>query len=210
MRTIRRVLGLVTPLALACAAVAGPASAAPARPLTGAAQAGPLAAPVASLVDDIAPGPLSSDPRDLTAMNGELFFSARDRRHGRQLWKSDGTAAGTVMLTDVAAPFGADPQDLAVADGELFFSAWDPRHGRELWKSDGTAAGTTLVSFIWPAQNPDLMQALAARKITVLAMDSLPRLLSRAQKMDALTSMATTCPRRFSRTRSTSTLSRVR
>jgi len=50
--------------------------------------------------------------------------------------------------------------------------------------------GTTLISFIWPAQNPDLMQALAARKVTVLAMDSLPRLLSRAQKMDALTSMA--------------------
>jgi len=50
--------------------------------------------------------------------------------------------------------------------------------------------GTTLISFIWPAQNPDLMQALAARKITVLAMDTLPRQLSRAQKMDALTSMA--------------------
>jgi len=50
--------------------------------------------------------------------------------------------------------------------------------------------GTTLISFIWPAQNPELMQAMAARKITVLAMDSLPRLLSRAQKMDALTSMA--------------------
>jgi NAD(P) transhydrogenase subunit alpha len=50
--------------------------------------------------------------------------------------------------------------------------------------------GTTLISFIWPAQNPDLMQSLAARKVTVLAMDSLPRVLSRAQKMDALTSMA--------------------
>jgi NAD(P) transhydrogenase subunit alpha len=50
--------------------------------------------------------------------------------------------------------------------------------------------GTTLVSFIWPAQNPELMQQLAARKLTVLAIDSLPRQLSRAQKMDALTSMA--------------------
>jgi H+-translocating NAD(P) transhydrogenase subunit alpha len=50
--------------------------------------------------------------------------------------------------------------------------------------------GSTLVSFVWPAQNPDLMQALAARKLTVLAIDSLPRQLSRAQKMDALTSMA--------------------
>jgi NAD(P) transhydrogenase subunit alpha len=51
-------------------------------------------------------------------------------------------------------------------------------------------AGQTLIGFIWPAQNPELMQQLAARKVTVLAIDSLPRTLSRAQKMDALTSQA--------------------
>jgi H+-translocating NAD(P) transhydrogenase subunit alpha len=50
--------------------------------------------------------------------------------------------------------------------------------------------GQILISFIWPAQNPELMQQLAARKATVLSMDCLPRTLSRAQKMDALTSMA--------------------
>jgi len=50
--------------------------------------------------------------------------------------------------------------------------------------------GMTLTSFIWPAQNPELMQQLAAKKVTVLAIDSLPRTLSRAQKMDALTSQA--------------------
>jgi H+-translocating NAD(P) transhydrogenase subunit alpha len=50
--------------------------------------------------------------------------------------------------------------------------------------------GSTLIGFIWPAQNPELMQQLAARKVTVLAIDCLPRQLSRAQKMDALTSMA--------------------
>ena len=49
--------------------------------------------------------------------------------------------------------------------------------------------GTTLVSFIWPAQNAELLQQLAARKVTVLAMDSVPR-ISRAQKLDALSSMA--------------------
>jgi NAD(P) transhydrogenase subunit alpha len=49
--------------------------------------------------------------------------------------------------------------------------------------------GQTLVSFVWPAQNPDLMQQLAAKKVTVLAMDSVPR-ISRAQKLDALSSMA--------------------
>jgi NAD(P) transhydrogenase subunit alpha len=50
--------------------------------------------------------------------------------------------------------------------------------------------GLTIISFIWPAQNPELMQTLASKKVTVLAIDSLPRTLSRAQKMDALTSMA--------------------
>jgi H+-translocating NAD(P) transhydrogenase subunit alpha len=49
--------------------------------------------------------------------------------------------------------------------------------------------GATLVSFIWPAQNPDLMKHLAARKASVIAMDSVPR-ISRAQKLDALSSMA--------------------
>jgi H+-translocating NAD(P) transhydrogenase subunit alpha len=50
--------------------------------------------------------------------------------------------------------------------------------------------GATLIGFVWPAQNPELMQQLAGRGATVLAIDSLPRQLSRAQKMDALTSMA--------------------
>jgi H+-translocating NAD(P) transhydrogenase subunit alpha len=49
--------------------------------------------------------------------------------------------------------------------------------------------GATLISYIMPAENPDLVDALAARKATVLAMDQVPR-ISRAQKMDALSSMA--------------------
>ena len=50
--------------------------------------------------------------------------------------------------------------------------------------------GTTVIGFVWPAQNPELMQQLASRNATVLAIDCLPRTLSRAQKMDALTSTA--------------------
>jgi H+-translocating NAD(P) transhydrogenase subunit alpha len=50
--------------------------------------------------------------------------------------------------------------------------------------------GQTLIGFIWPAQNPELMQLLAAKQVTALSIDALPRTLSRAQKMDALTSMA--------------------
>ncbi|WP_226051374.1 Re/Si-specific NAD(P)(+) transhydrogenase subunit alpha [Dickeya chrysanthemi] len=52
-----------------------------------------------------------------------------------------------------------------------------------------TRAGSTIISFIWPAQNPALLETLAARQVTVLAMDAVPR-ISRAQSMDALSSMA--------------------
>lgn len=49
--------------------------------------------------------------------------------------------------------------------------------------------GAFLVSYIWPAQNPELLEKLAGKKITSFAIDSLPR-ISRAQKMDALSAMA--------------------
>lgn len=62
-----------------------------------------------------------------------------------------------------------------------------PEHGGD--EVDNLNEGATLVSFIWPAQNPELMDKLAAKKATVLAMDCVPR-ISRAQKLDALSSMA--------------------
>jgi ELWxxDGT repeat protein len=133
---------LRVPVVVACVAglalAPGTAGASPSVPSA-------AARPVVSLVDNIAPGRASSDPRDLTAMKGRLFFTASSPGHGRQLWMTNGTARGTVMLTRVPGATGADPRDLTVADGELFFSATDPRHGRELWKSNGTAAGTAMV-----------------------------------------------------------------
>jgi NAD(P) transhydrogenase subunit alpha len=52
-----------------------------------------------------------------------------------------------------------------------------------------TREGQILISFLWPGQNPELLETLSARGVTALAMDSIPR-ISRAQKMDALSSMA--------------------
>ena len=49
--------------------------------------------------------------------------------------------------------------------------------------------GATLISFLWPAKNAELLEQLAARRITTFAMDQVPR-VTRAQKMDALSSMA--------------------
>ena len=85
-------------------------------------------------------------------VNGEMFFAADDSTHGDQLWESDGTAAGTVRLTDGNdVNGGINPSDLTAVGSTLYFSADDgsPRrlgNGDQLWKSDGTAAGTAMVT----------------------------------------------------------------
>ena len=67
--------------------------------------------------------------------------------HGRELWKSDGTEAGTVLVKDIRPDsYGSNPTYLTNVDGTLFFSARDGVHGGELWKSDGSEAGTVMVT----------------------------------------------------------------
>jgi proton-translocating NAD(P)+ transhydrogenase subunit alpha len=85
-------------------------------------------------------------------------------------------AAGAKVVPDAAAVWSA---------ADIIFKVRAPT--RE--EVPLVRAGQILVSFIWPAQNPELLRELAARKATVLAMDSVPR-ISRAQKLDALSSMA--------------------
>jgi ELWxxDGT repeat protein len=103
------------------------------------------------LVKDIVPGSGRSPetaPLDLTNINGTLFFTANDSIHGRSLWKSDGTAAGTVVVNNSLRLY--QWSRLTNVDGTLFFIADDGVHGSELWKTDGTSAGTTLVKDIQP------------------------------------------------------------
>jgi ELWxxDGT repeat protein len=96
------------------------------------------------LVKDIQPGGESASPRYLTNINGTLFFRADDGTNGRELWKSDGTEAGTVLVKDILPGEGsAYPSYLTNINGTLFFTANDgTTSGYELWKSDGTEAGT--------------------------------------------------------------------
>jgi ELWxxDGT repeat protein len=78
-----------------------------------------------------------------------LFFTANDGVDGEELWKSDGTAAGTVIVKDIRpGSAGSNPSDFVSVKGELFFTANDGNGGGELWKSDGTTAGTVLVKLI--------------------------------------------------------------
>ena len=96
-------------------------------------------------------------PTELTNVNGTLFFSASDGVLGFELWKSDGTAAGTAMVKDISPPnavngvfASSNPSSLTNVNGTWFFGANDGSNGVELWQSDGTAAGTVMVANINP------------------------------------------------------------
>src|SRR3984957_5673602 len=91
----------------------------------------------------------NSDPSGGLTLGGYVYFAATDGPNGttgRELWRTDGTAAGTTLVKDIN-PGAADssPVLLAVAGTNLYFMANDGVHGTELWKSDGTSAGTMLV-----------------------------------------------------------------
>jgi MYXO-CTERM domain-containing protein len=105
--------------------------------------------PTPLLVRDIWPGNLSSNPSSMVNVNGTLFFAADDGVGGKELWKSDGTAAGTVLVKDIRpGSWGSDPAYLTNVNGTLFFAADATGWGPELWKSDGTTAGTVLVKSV--------------------------------------------------------------
>lgn len=108
-----------------------------------------------SLVADINPGSGSSYALQGTSvvMNGQIYFGAGDGTHGYQLWKSDGTSAGTTMVADINPTGDANLQNLTACNGVLYFWADDGVHGLEPWRSDGTAARTFMLGDLNPGSS---------------------------------------------------------
>ncbi|MCE9668425.1 HYR domain-containing protein [Myxococcus stipitatus] len=101
-----------------------------------------------SLVRDLRPGPTASQPRNLTAMGGHVYFTARTARVApvEELWRTDGTPAGTTLVAHLpgSAAF------MTARDGVLYLmtQATGGTSGFSLWKSNGTAVGTTVVKTV--------------------------------------------------------------
>ena len=92
-------------------------------------------------------------PSEPVEVNGTTYFAHTDGLRGNELWKTDGTAAGTVMVKDIfPGAKGSNPTGLANVNGTLYFAASNTDFNRDLlWRSDGTEGGTVLVADI----NPD-------------------------------------------------------
>jgi len=112
------------------------------------------AQPVVRLIRDIDPDSETSDPQAFVTLNGVAYFRASDGIHGFELWRTDGTGAGTTMVTDLN-PGSANgfPDSIAAVNGRLYFNGFDTADfkGSKVWQSDGSATGTSLLVDTYPS-----------------------------------------------------------
>lgn len=98
----------------------------------------------------------------LTVSGRYLFFVADDGASGTELWRTDGTAEGTLLVRDIfPGPGSSSPTSLFDAGGVLLFTASDGEHGAEVWRSDGTEAGTLLIDDINPGPRGSIPSGFA-------------------------------------------------
>lgn len=89
-------------------------------------------------------------PYGFTVFNDALYFNGNDGVNGTELWKTDGTPEGTIMVKDINPTNDtySRPVNYTVFNNALYFQADDGVNGAELWKTNGTEAGTILVKDI--------------------------------------------------------------
>ncbi|HYH94831.1 ELWxxDGT repeat protein, partial [Hyalangium sp.] len=110
---------------------------------------------------------IGDSPPETAILGNTLFFQGSDGSFSssRELWRSDGTEAGTWLVKDLhPGSLPSNPQGLTPLGDLLYFTADDGTHGRELWRSDGTEAGTWLVKDLRPgsaSSNPGLLEAFS-------------------------------------------------
>jgi ELWxxDGT repeat protein len=107
-------------------------------------------------------------PDFFAAGDGVAYFFQDDGVHGRELWRTDGTAGGTHLVRDICpGACGADawvPAGLAIATigSSAVFAANDGVHGLELWWTDGTSAGTHMIVDLVPGGGSSRLQQFAS------------------------------------------------
>jgi trimeric autotransporter adhesin len=109
-----------------------------------------------SLLRDInnAASTSGSFPSNLTVLGGFVYYSASDGVTGTELWRSNGTPAGTTQVKDINPGDGSSsPSQFTLIGSHIYFRANDGQNGIELWRTDGTAAGTVMVANINPGIN---------------------------------------------------------
>ncbi|MCW1913256.1 hypothetical protein OJ996_06720 [Luteolibacter sp. GHJ8] len=107
--------------------------------------------PGPELVKDIYPGEYGSIDYETNfeVCGDTLFLGANNRSLGKELWKSDGTPEGTMLVKDLCTgSHGGGPNRFMRAGNFVFFSGHDLSHGYELWRTDGTTAGTLMLKDI--------------------------------------------------------------
>jgi ELWxxDGT repeat protein len=86
-------------------------------------------------------------PSDITAFDGGALFNGYDVNGAQNLWKTDGTSAGTVELTvSSAGASGLNPQDITVFNGGALFNGTDAGGAQDLWTTDGTGPNTSALT----------------------------------------------------------------
>lgn len=141
----------------------------------------------AVMLKDINPGTTggnanSSSPIFAAQIGNQIFFTANSTSEGTELWVTDGTPAGTVLLKDIyPGSASSSPSNFLVMGSRLIFTAKSSLYGDELWVSDGTPAGTVIYTDLIPGttgSGPSNLAALDTSRVFFTAYNNLSNFAS--------------------------------